>query len=422
MDISKAEVLQILNFRRDLHQRAETAFNEWQTFDYILNVLKDVKGEFSFLNENDLKAFFNKVPLSCRYQSKKNTQSPIPAFKLTFKLGIGKHIAIRCDMDGLPIKESEDPEHLPYKLGFRSQKNMHACAHDGHMSISLAVILWINANLDKLQNQGLGALSFIFQCGEEGCKGAQIITASTWLLDIDEIYGYHLGMGLPSGYIATHVDNFLATLKFKLDFYGRKAHAGKFYEGLNALSPLCYVIDNALKLINKDRQLLVNFSNVEVPGSSNIIPDRASCVGEIRAKNIEDLEFLEQELQTVIQKSGVEIVTQAPLGDIQKVCLVKTISGKGIPIKNSLNTLEQLNKALKISKIRDYGQTFSFKASEDCSLLIDKVQNLGGSGAYFVIGSDIKAPHHHSAFDFDEDSLILGFKFLKALILSYIQP
>lgn len=420
MDISNTEKLQILNFRRHLHQCAETAYNEWQTFDYILETLKNVNGEFSFLKESDLTPFLKDIPSCCLYQSKKYKQAPIPALKLTFKLGTGKHIAIRCDMDGLPISESCSSEHLPCKLGFRSPKNMHACAHDGHMAICLAVILWVNANLAQLQNKGLGALSFIFQGAEEGCRGGQIIAASDMLLDIDELYGYHLGMGLPSGVIATHVDNFLATLKFNLDFYGRKAHAGKFYEGLNALSPLCYIISSALKLIDKERQLLVNFSDVEAPGASNVIPDRASCKGEIRAQNLQDLEYLEKELQLIIDKSGVEIVSNAPKGEISKVCLVKTITGKGLTIEGSKSSIEKLDQALRLSKIKGYAHTFHFKASEDCSLLINKVQSLGGNGAYFVIGSDIKAPHHHSSFDFDEDSLILGFKFLKTLILSCI--
>ena len=382
--------------------------------DYILETLKNVNGEFSFLKESDLTPFLNDIPSCCLYKSKKYKQAPIPALKLTFKLGTGKHIAIRCDMDGLPISESCSSEHLPCKLGFRSPKNMHACAHDGHMAICLAVILWVNANLAQLQNKGLGALSFIFQGAEEGCRGGQIIAAS------DELYGYHLGMGLPSGVIATHVDNFLATLKFNLDFYGRKAHAGKFYEGLNALSPLCYIISSALKLIDKERQLLVNFSDVEAPGASNVIPDRASCKGEIRAQNLQDLEYLEKELQLIIDKSGVEIVSNAPKGEISKVCLVKTITGKGLTIEGSKSSIEKLDQALKLSKIKGYAHTFHFKASEDCSLLINKVQSLGGNGAYFVIGSDIKAPHHHNSFDFDEDSLILGFKFLKTLILSCI--
>ena len=420
MNISNKEKLQILNFRRHLHQCAETYYNEWQTFDYILEILKNVNGDFSFLKESDLIPFIKDIPSSCLYQSKKYKQAPIPALKLTFKLGSGKHVAIRCDMDGLPISESDSNDHIPCKLGFRAPKNMHACAHDGHMAICLATILWTNANLDQLKNKGLGALSFIFQGAEEGCKGGQIIAASDMLSNIDELYGYHLGMGLPSGIIATHVDDFLATLKFNLDFYGRKAHAGKFYEGLNALSPLCYIISNALKLIDKERQILVNFSNVKVPGASNIIPDRASCKGEIRAKNLKDLEYIEKELQLIIEQSGVEIVSEVPEGEISKVCLVKTITGKGLTVESSKSSVDKLDQALSLSKIKGYAQTFHFKASEDCSLLINKVQSLGGSGAYFVIGSDIKAPHHHSSFDFDEDSLILGFKFLKALISSYI--
>ena len=92
-----------------------------------------------------------------------------------------------------------------------------------------------------------------------------------------------------------------------------------------------------------------------------------------------------------------------------------------MPIYSSQNSLERLDKVLEACKMQAYAGFFAFRASEDCSLLIDKVQKRGGSGAYFVIGSDIKAPHHHSAFDFDESALDLGFKFWQTLLLSYGQ-
>ncbi len=411
----------LLKFRRDLHQCAETAFHEWQTFDYILKTLANIKGEFSYLQAEDVAPFIAEIGTENLYQSKICKEAPIPGLRVTFKLGTGPHLALRCDLDALPIEESSDLSHKPCNLGFRSKCNMHACAHDGHMALSLALILWVNEHLELLEKTQLGALSFIFQGGEEGCHGARVMLNSHLLDGIDEIYGYHLGMGLPTGVIATHVDDFLASLKFRLELYGRKAHAGKFYEGRNALAPLCQIITKALALIDKEQRHLVNFSDVFVPGSSNIIPDRASCVGEIRAKTFDELKVLEQKIDDIIKNSGVKIVKSKPISDLDEVELIKTVSGLGLPIYSSQNSLERLDKVLEACKMQAYAGFFAFRASEDCSLLIDKVQKRGGSGAYFVIGSDIKAPHHHSAFDFDESALDLGFKFLQTLLLSYGQ-
>ncbi len=413
----------VIKFRRDLHQMAETDFLEWLTFDYILETLKDIKAQFKFLDISPIEAmrYLGDIKEDCFYRSSIAHDAILPVVKITFNLNDeGVHTAIRCDLDGLPIEESVSYDHKPFKLNFRSKKNMHACGHDAHMAITLNTILWVNEHLEYLKKTSFKKLSFIFQCAEEGCRGARIVCASSLLDDIDELYGFHIGMGLKTGFLAPKVNEFLATEKFTLEFYGKKAHAGKFYEGVNVLPPMCKIIDKSLNLIDKEKMLLCNFSNIKVLGSANIIPDFASLSAEIRAKTESDLEEFKEKISKIVKDTGVILANKKPDVIEDKVVLVCHVTGQGLPIDPCEKLYHHLKQALDNTDcLNEYPTTYPFKASEDCSLLIKKVQEHGGVGTYFLLGSNIKAPHHNSQFDIDEESLNYGAKFMQKLLLTY---
>ncbi|MGN6128620.1 MAG: amidohydrolase, partial [Humibacter sp.] len=144
----------------------------------------------------------------------------------------GPAIALRFDMDALPLHETESPEHRPNELGFRSALPgvMHACAHDGHMAIGL-VLARLLADRDFP-----GTVTLFFQPAEEGGRGGRAIVAHPMLEQADVFVAIHLGIGVPSGTVAARARGLLANRKFRAQLTGRAAHAaGAPQTGRNAL-------------------------------------------------------------------------------------------------------------------------------------------------------------------------------------------
>ena len=402
--------IDIVKIRESLHKIPELAFCEWNTLSFIVDTIKDckhIKKEYlplgTFDKFKDLIGLLKKEVLI-----EKDKLIDIPCLKVTidFKKD-GKNLAIRTDMDALPINEAKIQGHYPFDHNFASNNcNMHACAHDGHMALLLKTLLYIDKNYEIFKDKcNLASISFIFQGAEEGCRGAKVILDSNFLDDIDILYCYHLGMKLPSNYIATNPTKFLTTIKFKLDIVGKKAHAGYPDKGINALNPLANIIAKGLNLLDSKNGFYINFSDVLVPGASNIIPDFATCQGEVRSLNSKNAQNLYLKLQDIIKKECEAISCSYNL--IKK--------GEAIGIENSKILVNTLNKT-----VIDTGfliqDNFEFNASEDASLLIKKVQDNGGLAAHFVIGSDLKAEHHQHNFDFDTKILDKAFTLIINLI------
>ena len=405
---------ELISLRRMLHTIPETAFHEWQTMELLIDLIKDTNGTITFIPQETAQHLCTLIPKVDRPHKFLDTDVTVPGFKLTFNLDpenkkTKKHLAIRSDMDGLPIPECSDLKHIPAKLGFNAINGaMHACGHDGHMAIALMSALWVNANLSLLYKTNLSALSFIFQPAEEGCRGALAVIDSGFLQDIDLIYCYHLGLGVPSGYIVPSPSGFLASCKFSLEVFGKKSHAGHPELGVNALKVTASFIEKVLVLLDPNEGLYVNISNLHCEGACNVIPDHCSLDGEIRVIDEANLDLLYSQIEKIIAAES-----KAVPGSSYR--LLK--KGVGLNIKQNAELCKIVEKAAQKLNLKIM-QNFKFNASEDASQLISHLQKRGKQGCYFMIGSDIAAAHHNSSFDFDEKSLINGFNVVKELILS----
>ena len=136
----------------------------------------------------------------------------------------GPVTAFRFDMDALPVRESDDPSHLPAQLGFASERPglMHACGHDGHTAVGLALAHWLQDHKDELT----GTFKVLFQPAEEGVRGGRPMAESGIVDDVDWLVGSHVGGALKSGEICVQEAGFLASTKFDIHFTGLEAHAG----------------------------------------------------------------------------------------------------------------------------------------------------------------------------------------------------
>ena len=131
----------------------------------------------------------------------------------------GKTIALRADMDALPIVEQTGAEYSSTKPGL-----MHACGHDGHTATLLLAAMQITKLRDRLN----GRIKLIFQPGEEGGLGAEKMVQAGVLDDVDAIFGYHNRPGFPEGKVFVKANAAMGGCdQFELTLHGRSGHAAR---------------------------------------------------------------------------------------------------------------------------------------------------------------------------------------------------
>lgn len=235
--------------RRDLHRFPELGMIEFRTASIVAERLAalglDVKLGREVMDSASRMGMPPEAVLDRAYKDAEAAGAPakfLPAFAgghtgvvATLKgAAPGPTIALRVDMDALPIMENDTQAHLPAREGFVSSRPgvMHACAHDGHTAIGLAVAEVLAGAKDKLR----GTVKFIFQPGEEGGRGALPMVNAGVVDDVDYFIAIHLGTGVPSRTFRPAVRGHLASAKLDVTFRGRAAHAGgRPEEGRNAL-------------------------------------------------------------------------------------------------------------------------------------------------------------------------------------------
>ena len=140
--------------------------------------------------------------------------------------GKGPTVALRFDMDALPLTETAEAGHFPADNGFRSLNDgvMHACGHDGHTTVGLGVAEVLTAHRGQLH----GTLKLIFQPAEEGVRGARSIVEKGHLDGVDYVLGAHMGGNSDTKKCMIGVGDgrTLATTKMDVTYRGRSSHAG----------------------------------------------------------------------------------------------------------------------------------------------------------------------------------------------------
>jgi aminobenzoyl-glutamate utilization protein A len=309
----------------------------------------------------------------------------------------GPHTAFRFDIDALPIFEAEEETHLPCNSGFRSQVDgvMHACGHDGHATIGLGVASF----LSKYQNQLNGKFTILFQPAEEGGRGARAMVEKGWLDDVDYFYSGHIGINdLPVGTVAATVKGFLDSSKFNVTFKGNSSHAGMHPElGKNALLAATTAASNLYAIPrHADGITRVNVGRLVAGSGRNIIPEDAYMEVETRGETKEIGTYMKEEALRMVKAA-------AALHDVE--CEIEYVGvTEQFSCDEEIPSLVQ--QACKNGTyVKEILPEATVSGSEDCSFMINRVQEKGGKATYMLFGTKLDYPHHHPAFDFEEEVL-----------------
>ena len=330
--------------------------------------------------------------------------------------GPGPVVALRFDIDALPMTERSDPGHRPAREGFASRNPgmMHACGHDAHVAIGLGVAEIIMAIKEHLH----GTVKLIFQPAEEGARGARAVAAAGHVDDVDYFIGSHVAPtgSLDDGDVTAGTWGSLATSKLDVTFIGEAAHAGGYPEqGKNALLAAASAV-LALHAIPRHSggQSRVNVGTLRAGGGRNVVPDRAFMQVEVRGETTEINEYMERQARNICQGAAamqgcaceITLAGQAE-GQHSDPALIARI-GKAVSEYLPELTLSSEQNA------RNWG-------SEDISIFMNRVQAHGGQATYMRVMTPMAGAQHTVSFDMDESVIGKSVKVFCAAVLELMK-
>src|SRR2546423_3108738 len=379
----------LVALRRDLHEHPELAFEEVRTSGIVAQRLRT---------------------LGLEVQAGVAKTGVVGLLRGGVSSPGAKTIAIRADMDALPIHELNE---IDYRS--RVDGKMRACGHDGHTSIALAVA----DILSKRRAELPGNVKFIFQPAEETIGGAEPMVKEGAMEGVDGVIGLHLISDYPIGRVGVRAGAVFASAnRFVLTVRGKGGHAARPEMSVDPIVISAYIITALQTLISRETSpfspAVITIGVVKAGTAFNIIPETAELQGTMRAYSKEHREKLIRRISEVA--SGVASAMGA-------TCAVKVFDGCP-PCTNDAAMTEVVQNAAVESvgadKV-DNGEVVMTTGSDDMAYFLNTVP-----GCYFIVGAKnaekgANYPHHHPHFNVDEDAMPIGVEVLTRAALEFFK-
>ncbi len=323
--------------------------------------------------------------------------------------GPGRTVALRADMDALPLEEAN---RVPYASGVKGK--MHACGHDAHVTILLGVARFFSFMRDRVK----GNIKWIFQPAEEGGGGGRAMVEEGVLENpkVNAIFGVHVFPFLPIGKVGIYEREGLAAAdRFTIKIIGKGGHAATPHAAKDPILAAGHLITQIHSIVSRNIDPLdsavVTIGKVSGGTAFNIIPDEVELMGTVRSLNPQVREELksriEQTVQGVVRSFGMAYRFEFEYGypvlinDLEMSKLVAAACSKGIGKEN----VEVLKPSM---------------GGEDFAYYLEKVP-----GSFFRLGcrneeKGIVHPFHSTLFDIDEEVLPFGVEMFIRVIDQYL--
>lgn len=314
--------------------------------------------------------------------------------------GPGRTVALRFDIDGLPVPEATSDDHLPAREGFGSvhQGIMHACGHDAHTAMGLGVA----EALTRTREHWRGTVRLVFQPGEEGTRGAASMVAAGLLDGVDAFLAPHVGaQSHRSGEIIPGISGFLATSKLDVRFTGAEAHAGLAPEtGHNALIAAAAA---ALQLHAMPRHAggnsRVNVGVLNAGTARNAVAGSARLLMELRSESAAVVAELERRTRLIVAGTAAAHEVESEI----------VVAGKAPSARSDERAMAAVAAAARaVPGVERVSEPVVAEASDDATAMMCHVQEQGGVAAYLIVGTHLPSGHHTPRFDVDERVLPPG--------------
>ena len=306
----------------------------------------------------------------------------------------GPVVGFRFDIDSNEVTESSDPKHGPVKGGFVSQNPgyAHMCGHDVHTATGLLLARHFAENKKMLK----GSVKLIFQPNEENLSGAAAMIEKGAVDDLDYLLGGHIGLALKElGQISFNVHSFMAMSRFEVTFTGRPSHAAVRPDlGRNALLGSCAAITNLYAIARHGQGATrVNVGYHQAGSTWNVIPEKAYFRMETRGVTNELNEYMVEKSREVIEGAA----------KMYGLKLEMKPAASGLTAENSPELIAIADGVARtLPSVKEVVPAAAFNASEDVTLMMEKVQKKGGKALFALFGTPIQGGHHTASFDADE--------------------
>ena len=400
----KAQTLEskVVAWRRDFHQNPELGNREFKTAEKVANHLKSLGME---------------------------VQTGIGKTGVVGILRGGKPgpvVALRADMDGLPVKERVDVTFASKVVGeYNGQPVgvMHACGHDTHV----AILMGTAEVLASMKSDLKGTVKFIFQPAEEGApegeEGGAALMIKEGVLEnpkVDVIFGLHINAQTEIGKIRYRPGGTMASSDwFKIKVKGKQTHGASPWQGVDPIVTASQIIMGLQTIVSRNAPInesaaVVTVGQITGGVRSNIIPEEVNMNGTIRT--------LDPAVQDMIHARMAQIATNIAqsAGATAEVKITKMcpITFNDIALTDKmLPTLEGVAGKENVSI------TAAATGAEDYAFYQQKVP-----GLFFFLGGAPKgklesqtAPHHTPDFYIDEGGFVLGMKSMASLVVDYME-
>ena len=392
-DALKAEIDEripdLVAMRRDLHEHPELAFEEVRTSSIVAQRLQAL----------GLEVQTNIAKTGVVGLLRGNTSTPDT-----------KTLAIRADMDALPIHELNE-------IDYRStiDGKMHACGHDGHTSILLTVADILSKRRAELN----GNVKFVFQPAEEVIGGAAPMITDGAMEGVDNIIGLHLISNYSLGRVGVRAGAVFASADtLEMVVHGKGGHAAMPHGAVDPIVIAAYITTTLQTLISRETSpfspAVITIASIHAGSAFNIIPEQAVIKGTMRAFSNDQREYLLRRIQEVAQG-----VATAMGGS----CTVNWFDGCPPCINDPAMTEVVLRAAVATvgAQAVDESEEVMTTGSDDMACFLNAVP-----GCYFIVGAqneakEAKYPHHHPRFNIDEDSLPIAVEVLTRATLDFLQ-
>jgi amidohydrolase len=337
----------------------------------------------------------------------------------------GPMVAIRSDMDGLPVVEQTGLPFASTKTDVYNGQDvgvMHACGHDNHMSMLLGAAWVLNSVKDDLA----GSVMLIFQPAEEGAPegeegGAELMLKEGIWADSkpEAVFGIHVGIATPGGQIAVKPGPLMAAVdSFEITVVGKQSHGAMPWNGVDPIVVASQIVLGLQTIVSRQVDVTLAPSIVSVGRISggvrnNVIPDRVEMEGTIRTFD----ENMRREIHARIEKTARAIASAAG-AEIEFKLLIgyPSVNNNAELFEQSLPTLQRVSgdNPVNIITPQTVAEDFSFFSNEVPGLFL-----FLGNGPPDVDPTTL--PGNHSPyFDMYEPNLEMGVRIFSNLVVDYL--
>jgi amidohydrolase len=385
MDELKRRIAEIeedlIKWRRDFHRHPEVAFHEERTSRVIKEYLEGLGLPVKIMAGTGLRADLRGG-------------------------GAGPTVALRADIDALPLQEQGDKDYISQNPGAA-----HSCAHDGHMAVVMGAAKVLTGMRDVLN----GNVVFLFQPAEELPPGGAVTMVEEGALEgVDAIFGLHFWQPLPTGRVGIVKGPMMAAAdNFRITVKGRAGHGSMPHQTVDSILTAAQLVVNLQSIISRNLDPLkpgvVSFGTIQGGTVYNIIPEEVKLTGTVRSFDTQVQTLARDRLQEITRKTCEAFGAQ---GEMEYEPGYPPLVNPPDMVDFALDVAAMILGDDRIVEIAPV------MGGEDFAYFLQKIP---GAFLFFGMGDGQSFPHHHPGFDMDEKALPQAALLLTALALEFLE-